>query len=105
MSASTTGLNNGPPQMDKIDITDLPEQDRIFDDDAVAAIVKETDLPLLEGMTVPELRVRLEEVARQYYWDALASPVTSHASDDITFDEIADSSVTPSRLLDRLIGI
>jgi hypothetical protein len=102
---SKTGPDNWSPQTDNMNIKGMPEPNRTFDEAAVVAVIKETDLPLVKGMTESKLRSSLEKVASQYCWDELVSPVTSGAHDSTGFDEIADSSVTPSRLLDRLVGI
>jgi hypothetical protein len=79
--------------MDKIN--EIPEQNWTFDDDAVAAVIRETSLPLSKGKTALELRLSLEEVARQYFWDKLASPVSplhEPASRESARGEIAQCS-------------
>jgi hypothetical protein len=84
---------------------DFPEAKPVFDEPAVKTVLAETGLPLAPGTTVEELRENLEDIARQHYWNELTPPASDRKSDFISFDAVADASVTPSRLRNRLIAI
>jgi hypothetical protein len=87
-----------------MNVDDTPGRTRIFDAPSVTAILQETGLPLAEGMKIKDLQERLEDVAREYYWQEF-SPPKSDRQDIIGFDAFANSSVTPSQLRNRLVSI
>ena len=88
---------------DDVTAGDQPEAKRVFDEPAVKTVLAETGPA--PGTTVEELRESLEDIARQHYWNEFNPPDPGGESDVIRFDEIADASVTPSRLRYRLIAI
>ena len=77
----------------------------VFDEDAIKVILEETGLPLVAAATTQSLLQNLEEIAREHYWNELSRHEHSENSGDFTFESVADASVTPSRLRDRLILI
>ena len=84
---------------------DFPEANPIFDEPAVKAVIAETGVPLAPGTTVEELRESLEDIARQHYWNEFNPPDPNGEREVIRLDAIADASVAPSRLRNRLIAI
>ena len=84
---------------------DFPEMKPVFDEPAVKAVFAETGLPLAPGRTIQELWESLEDIARQHYWNEFNPPDPGGESDVIRLDAIADASVAPSRLRNRLIAI
>lgn len=87
-----------------MNVDDIPDQKLIFDAPTVAAILEETGLPLAKGKTPHYLQLSLEDVALEYYWHEFTPPKPNR-EEDISFDTLADSSVTPSRLRNRLVAI
>ena len=77
----------------------------VFDDAAVRDILAKTGLHMVSGMTAEDLGARLEDLARQHYWHEFTPPGSNQGGELISFDAVADASVTPSRLRDRLMGI
>ncbi len=88
-----------------MNIEDFPEAKPVFDEPAVKAVFAKTGLPLAPGTTVEELRESLEDIARQHYWNEFHPPDPKGESEVIRLDAIADTSVAPSRLRNRLIAI
>lgn len=84
---------------------DFPKMKPVFDKPAVKAVFAETGLPLVPGRTIQELWESLEDIARQHYWNEFNPPDSGGESDFISFNAVADASVTPSRLRNRLIAI
>ncbi len=84
---------------------DFPEAKPVFDEPAVKTVLAETGLPLAPGTTVEEIRESLEDIARQHYWNEFNPPDPKGESEVIRLDAIADTSVAPSRLRNRLIAI
>ena len=80
-------------------------QKTTFDGLAVKAIIEETGLPLAIGRTRNWLLDSLEDVAREHYWAEFSLADTQPYTDRMNFELLADASVTPSHLLDRLIKI
>jgi hypothetical protein len=88
-----------------MNIEDFPEAKPVFDEPAVKAVFAKTGLPLAPGTTVEELRESLEDIARQHYWNEFHPPDQNGESEVIRLDAIAEASVAPSRLRNRLIAI
>lgn len=86
-------------------VDDIPGPKPIFDEPTVAAILKDTGLPRAEGRALHDLRESLEGVALEHYWHESIPPESDREIDNISFDALADSSVTPSRLRNRLVAI
>lgn len=84
---------------------DIPDPKPIFDVLAIETILKETALPLAPGLTPHILQESLEDVAREYYWHEFAPSEPNRESDYVSFNALTDSSVTPSRLRNRLVAI
>lgn len=76
-----------------------------FDEAAVETVLKETGLPLAEATTPRLLQDGLNEIALEYYWEEANPPDSGLVDTLFTFSALADSSVTPSRLKNRLVGI
>ena len=76
-----------------------------FDEAAVETVLKETGLPLAKARTPRLLKDGLNEIALDYYWEAAIPPDAGLVDTLFTFSALADSSVTPSRLKNRLVGI
>jgi hypothetical protein len=88
-----------------MDIDEFPEAKPVFDDPAVEAVLVETELNLTAKMKIEEFREALEDIARHHYWNEAVPGETSGERGVIQLDAIANASVTPSRLRNRLIGI
>lgn len=74
----------------------------IFDTPTIEAILTEADLSLAEGSNIPHLQESLEKIAVEHYWQQSFPPHRERQSGGISFDALADPSVTPSRLKKRL---
>lgn len=83
----------------------MPSSGPIFDAPTVAAIREETGLPLAKGKSICWLRRSLEDVAQEHYWLEFTGSGTEQYDADFSFDAVADPSVTPSRLRNRLVAI
>ena len=94
-----------PDEMYDMNFEDFPESKPVFDEPAVKAVLAETGLPWAPGTTIRELGDGLEDIARQHYWNEFHPPDADRENDVIQFDAIADASVAPSRLRNRLIAI
>ena len=88
-----------------MNFNDFPETKPVFDESAIKAVLAETGLPLAPGMTIREFWESLENCACQHYWNELIPPDSDRRSDFISFNAVADASVTPSRLRYRLNAI
>jgi hypothetical protein len=82
-----------------------PDTSLTFDRIAIHVILDETALPLVEGETPYSLQKALNQIAGEHYWNELRPAEHSGASSAFTFDSVANASVTPSRLRNRLKAI
>lgn len=82
-----------------------PDISLTFDRAAIQAILDQTSLPLIAEETPHSLQEALNQIAGEHYWNELKPANHSHSSGAFTFDSVANVSVTPSRLRDRLIAI
>lgn len=98
------GVHKGADVRHDMNVDDIPDPKLILDAPTVAAILEETGLPLAQGRTLHYLQESLEGVALEHYWHEFTPP-ESNREDVISFDALADSSVTPSRLRNRLVAI
>lgn len=85
-----------------MNFSDRPDPQPVFDEPAVQAILNETGLPLARGQKRQSLQEELERIALEYYWEEFSASEVGRQSGGISFDVLADSSVTPSRLKKRL---
>ncbi|MEQ9190984.1 MAG: hypothetical protein RLQ25_10860 [Alphaproteobacteria bacterium] len=79
-----------------------PPNPIIFDRELVERIVRETGLSLKTSRRMHGLCKRLNETTAHYYWNDLQPNLKSEESPAIPWDAIADASVSPHQLLDRL---
>jgi hypothetical protein len=86
-------------------LENFPEAQPAFGETAVKEIIAATGLSLAPGWSIRELENRLEDIAWQHYWNEFTPPDRDGKSDVIELGAIADVSVTPSRLKNRLVSI
>jgi hypothetical protein len=77
----------------------------IFDEQAVKSVLDAASLSLAEPSASAEFQSRLNHIAAEYYWNEFSAPSRTQGDTPFEFDAVADASVTPSRLNNRLIGI
>ncbi|MFT5488012.1 MAG: hypothetical protein ACI9JL_004241 [Paracoccaceae bacterium] len=82
-----------------------PDTSLIFDKAAIQVILDRTSLPLVGKETPYSLQEALNQIAGEHYWNELKPAEHSHTSGAFTFDSVANASVTPSRLRDRLVAV
>lgn len=77
----------------------------VFNEKVVNSLLSKAGVSLPDQASIADLRNRLNEIAEEYYWEEFTPPSRTQRDTSFKFDAVADASVTPSRLNNRLIAI
>ena len=94
-----------PTQATAVNKNDRDPSGLVFDEQAVRSVLDAASLSLAEPSASADFQSRLNDIAAEYYWNELSPPSRTQGDTPFEFDAVADASVTPSRLKNRLIAI
>lgn len=78
---------------------------QVFDEQAITSVLDAASLCLAQPSASADFQSRLNDIAAAYYWNLLTPSSRTRGGPSFDLDAVADASVSPSRLNNRLISI